>query len=74
MHYVLEVQTLFYKDMLTQIWLVIKTTGGAPRDMFFTVGGTTISWILELQNVVSLSSMKEDYVVATRDSKVMIWL
>ena len=26
----LELQTLFYKDMLMHIWMVIKTAGGAP--------------------------------------------
>ena len=34
MHYVLEVQTLFYKDMLMQIWTVIKTARGAPQGMY----------------------------------------
>jgi hypothetical protein len=34
MHYVLEVQTLFYRDMLIQIWQVIKIAGGAPQGMF----------------------------------------
>ena len=29
----LEVQTLFYRDMLMQIWLVIKIVGGAPQCM-----------------------------------------
>jgi hypothetical protein len=27
MHYVLELQTLFYEDMLIQIWQVIKMLG-----------------------------------------------
>jgi len=35
----------------------------------FTIGGTTVSWISKLQNVVSLSTMKEEYVVATEASK-----
>jgi hypothetical protein len=30
MHYVLEVQTLFYRYMLIHIWQVIKIVGGAP--------------------------------------------
>ena len=34
MHYVLEVQTLFYRDMLIQIWQVIKIAGGEPHGMF----------------------------------------
>jgi hypothetical protein len=33
MHYVLEVQKLFYKDMLIQIWQVIKIAGGVPQGM-----------------------------------------
>jgi hypothetical protein len=40
----------------------------------FTVGGTTISWILKLQKVVALSTTKAEYVVATEASKEMIWL
>jgi hypothetical protein len=30
----LEVQTLFYNDMLIHIWQVIKIAGGAPQGMF----------------------------------------
>jgi hypothetical protein len=33
-----------------------------------------VSCILKLQKVVSLSTTKEKYVVATEDSKEMIWL
>jgi hypothetical protein len=40
----------------------------------FTIGGTTVSWILKLQKVVSLSTKKSEYVVATEASKEMIWL
>jgi hypothetical protein len=40
----------------------------------FTVGGETISWISKLQKVVSLSTMEAKYVVATQDSKEIIWL
>jgi hypothetical protein len=63
MHYVLEVQTFFYRDMLIHIWQVIKIAGGAP-----------VSWILKLQKVVSLSTSKAEYVVASEASKEMIWL
>ena len=38
------------------------------------VGGTTVSWILKLQNFVSLSTMKAEYVAGTKASKEMIWL
>ena len=40
----------------------------------FTIGGTTISWILKLQKVVALLTMEAEYVVAAKASKEMIWL
>ena len=40
----------------------------------FTVGGTTISWILKLQKVFSLSTSEAKDVAATEASKEMIWL
>ena len=45
------------------------TTGYA-----FTVGGTTVSWILKLQKVVALSTIEEEYVATTESSKEIIWL
>ena len=40
----------------------------------FTVGGTTVSWISKLQQVVALSTMEAEYVAATKDTKEIIWL
>ena len=40
----------------------------------FTVGGTTVSWILKLQKVVALSKIEVEYVATTEASKEMIWL
>ena len=40
----------------------------------FTIGGTAVSWISKLQQVVSLSTMEAEYVASTEDSKEMIWL
>jgi hypothetical protein len=40
----------------------------------FIVGGTTISWILKLQKVVSLSTTEVEYVATTEGGKEMIWL
>jgi hypothetical protein len=40
----------------------------------FTIGETTISWILKLQKVVSLSTTEAEYVASTEASKEMIWL
>ena len=39
-----------------------------------TIVGTTLTWILKLQKVVSLSTTEEEYVVTTNASKEMIWL
>ena len=35
----------------------------------FTVGGTAVSWISKLQQVVALSTTEADYVAATKASK-----
>ena len=40
----------------------------------FTVGGTTVSWISKLEQVVALSTTETEYVAATEASKEMIWL
>ena len=40
----------------------------------FTVGGTAVSWISKLQNVIALSTMEEEYVAAIEASKEMISL
>ena len=39
----------------------------------FTIGGTFVNWVSKMQSVVALST-KAEYVVATEDSKEMIWL
>ena len=58
MHYVLEVKTLLYRDMLIQIWQVIKTTRRSTTGYVFTIGGTIVSWISKLQKVVALSTIE----------------
>jgi hypothetical protein len=40
----------------------------------FTIGVTTVNWILKLQKVVALSTTEAEYVAATEASKEMIWL
>jgi hypothetical protein len=40
----------------------------------FTIGGTTVSWILKLQKVVALSTTEAEYVATIEASKEMIWL
>jgi hypothetical protein len=74
MHYVLEVQTLFYRDMLIQDMAGDKDSRRSTTGYDFTIGGTIVSWILKLQKVVALSTTEAEYVVATEASKEMIWL
>ena len=40
----------------------------------FTLGGIAISWALNLQKIVTLSSTEAEYVAATEAGKEMIWL
>ena len=40
----------------------------------FTVGGTLVSWISKMEQVVALSTTEAEYVAATKASKEMIWL
>ena len=40
----------------------------------FTLDGTTISWKSKLQERVSLSTTKTEYVVISKAAKEMIWL
>ena len=56
-------------DMVGDKYIRRSTTG-----YVFTVGGTTVSWISKLQQVVALSTTEAEYVAATEASKEMIWL
>jgi hypothetical protein len=51
-----------------------KDNRRSTRGYVFIVGGTIVSWISKLQNVVSLSTTEVEYVVSTEASKEMIWL
>ena len=39
----------------------------------FTLGGTTISWVSNLQKIVTLSTIETEYVAVTEARKEMIW-
>jgi hypothetical protein len=49
-----------------------KNSRRRTKGCVFTIGGTTVSWILKLQKVVSFSTTEAEYVVATKASKEMI--
>jgi hypothetical protein len=51
-----------------------KDSGRSTIGYVFTIGGTTISWILKLQKVIALSTIEAEYVASTEASKEMIWL
>jgi len=40
----------------------------------FTLGGTTVSWVLKIQSGAAISTTKAAYVAAIEASKEMIWL
>ena len=40
----------------------------------YILGGTTISWVSNLQKIVALSTTEVKYVLVTEASKEMIWL
>ena len=40
----------------------------------FTLGGTAISWVSNLQKIVTLSTTKAEYVATTEVENEMIWL
>ena len=43
-------------------------------EFVFTLGGTAISWVSNLQKIVTLSTTEAEYVAATETRKEMIWL
>ncbi|KAE8692624.1 Retrovirus-related Pol polyprotein from transposon TNT 1-94 [Hibiscus syriacus] len=40
----------------------------------YTLGGTTVSWVSQLQKIVALSTTEAEYVAVTEASKEMVWL
>ena len=56
------------------ILLVILIVARVLLGFFFTLGGTAISWALNLQNIVILFTTEVEYVVPTEAGKEMICL
>jgi len=40
----------------------------------FTLGSTAISWVSQLQKIVTISTIEAEYVAMTKASKELIWL
>ncbi|KAE8690148.1 hypothetical protein F3Y22_tig00110925pilonHSYRG00035 [Hibiscus syriacus] len=40
----------------------------------YTLGGTAVSWVSQLQKIVALSTTEAEYVSVTKASKEMVWL
>lgn len=62
------------------MWGYVDSDYGGDRDngmsitwYIFTVGGTTVSWIYQLQKIVVLSSIKAEY-MAAEASKEFTWV
>ncbi|RVW64113.1 Retrovirus-related Pol polyprotein from transposon TNT 1-94 [Vitis vinifera] len=54
-------------------WILRYLKGSLDTCLCF-IGGTTISWISNLQKIVTLSTTEAEYVAATEAGKEMIWL
>ena len=65
----LKLQGYVNADFASDIDSRKSTTG-----FVFTLGGTTISWALNLQKIVTLSTIEAEYVAATEAGKEMILL
>ena len=65
----LKLQGYVAADFVGEINSRKSTTG-----FVFTLGGTAISWASNLQKIVTLSTIKAEYVAATKTGKEMIWL
>ncbi|KAE8710415.1 Retrovirus-related Pol polyprotein from transposon TNT 1-94 [Hibiscus syriacus] len=56
-------------DLAGNIDIRRSTTG-----YIYTLGGTTVSWVSQLQKIVALSTTEAEYVAVTDASKEMVWL
>jgi len=56
-------------QILLERWHRRSTTG-----YVFTFGSTAISWVSQLQKIVTISTIKAEYVAVTEASKELIWL
>ncbi|KAE8660039.1 hypothetical protein F3Y22_tig00116959pilonHSYRG00493 [Hibiscus syriacus] len=56
-------------DLARNIDIRRSTTG-----YVYTLGGTTVSWVSQLQKLVALSTTEVEYVAVTEASKEMVWL
>jgi len=65
---------IFLRGFLDSVIRGDHDGGRSTIGYIFTIGGTIMSWILKLQQVVALSTTKLEYVVVTNVSKGLIWL
>ena len=65
----MKLQDYVNADFASDIDSRKSTTG-----FVFTLGGTAISWVSNLQKIVTLSTTEAEYVAATEIGKEMIWL
>ncbi|KAE8705011.1 Cytochrome P450 84A1 [Hibiscus syriacus] len=56
-------------DLAGNIDIRRSTTG-----YVYTLGGTAVSWVSQLQKIVALSTTEAEYVAVTEASKEMVWL
>ncbi|KAE8707154.1 hypothetical protein F3Y22_tig00110387pilonHSYRG00984 [Hibiscus syriacus] len=56
-------------DLAGNVDIRMSTTG-----YVYTLGGTAVSWVSQLQKIVALSTTEAEYVTVTEASKEMVWL
>ncbi|KAE8686500.1 cytochrome P450 71A9-like [Hibiscus syriacus] len=56
-------------DLAENVDIRRSTTG-----YVYTLGGTAVSWVSQLQKIVALSTTEAEYVAVTEASKEMVWL
>ncbi|KAE8664146.1 Serine-threonine protein kinase [Hibiscus syriacus] len=55
-------------------WEAVKWILRYLRGYVYTLGGTAVSWVSQLQNIVALSTTEAEYVAVTEAIKEMVWL
>ena len=56
-----------------QIWVDVWIQEKLLHDIFYTLGGTTVSWMSRLQKSVALSTTEAEYMAIFKTIKEMIW-
>ncbi|KAE8728570.1 hypothetical protein F3Y22_tig00004205pilonHSYRG00040 [Hibiscus syriacus] len=75
--YASAIGSLMYAMVCTRLDIA-QAVGAVSRrsttGYVYTLGGTAVSWVSQLQKIVALSTTEAEYVIVTEASKEMVWL